>query len=305
MNKVFKYGVALATSLFAINSYAVTVDSPTGKQDVPDNPQRIVVLDLSIADNLLALGQQHRVVGIADSKFFPAYLSKVYTDAKYKNVGLLVQPNLEAIAELKPDLIVTSGRQAKFLDQLKQIAPVYVATLDDTKQSYSIDANLLAVGKFTGQEAKAQELAKDLDAKIEALNKLASGKNALVLLTNDRKMSGFGPESRYSIVYKDFGFKPAGQIADAKGRHGVEVSYEFIQKTNPQFIFVVDRSAALTDAKDNAKNTLNNPLVNSTDAAKNNAIVYLDSKVWYLAYGGYYSTVEMINELSNAIKNAK
>ncbi|RIY32618.1 hypothetical protein CKF54_04535 [Psittacicella hinzii] len=305
MKHFFKYSLALATGVFAVNSFALTVQSPTGPQEVPDNPQRIIILDLSIADNLLALNQQHRVVGIADSKFFPDYLSKEYSNAKYTKVGALVQPNLEAIAELKPDLIVINGRQAKIVDQLKEIAPVYVATLDDSKQYFSIEANLLATGKFTQSEDKAKELFKDLDTKINTLKGLADQRDALVILTNDRKISGFGPNSRYSIVFTNFGFKPDGEISKATGRHGLEISYEYIQKINPELIFVVDRSAALTDNKDNAKNTLNNSLVQSTKAYKNNGIFYLDAKVWYLSYGGYYATDVMIKELTDGVKNVK
>ncbi|RIY37166.1 siderophore ABC transporter substrate-binding protein [Psittacicella gerlachiana] len=307
MNKMIKYGVAFAAGLFALNSYALTVETPAkGKQELPDNPKRIVVLDLASADNLAALGKQNLVVGIADGKFFPSYINDTYGSAKYVKVGALNNPDLEAIAKLKPDLIIVQNRQAKFLEQLKEIAPIYDASLDDGNQYASIKANLLNVGKIANASAKADELLKTLDEKIAALNVLSKGKTAMIIQTNDRKIMGFGPNSRYSLVTTTLGFKADGQAAQATGRHGVEFSYEYIKEVNPSYIFVVDRSAAIGDTtKQAAAQTLNNPLVKDTTAAKNNAIVYLDSKVWYLAFGGYTATTIAINEITQGIKNAK
>ncbi|MFC6276031.1 siderophore ABC transporter substrate-binding protein [Psittacicella hinzii] len=305
MKNLVKFTVTSLVGLACVQgSYALTVDTPTGKQTLPDNPQRIVILDLGAADNLVTLGQQNRVVGIVDSKFFPAYLKTTYTNGKFKNVGTLVQPDLEAIANLNPDLIIVSGRQVKIYDQLKQIAPIYNVSLDNVKPYESIVDNFKTIAQLTGTENKAKELLTALDKKVEALKAQTSNQKALVVLVNDRKMSGFGEGSRFSLVYK-FGFTPAVNIGDASSRHGTELNYELINKADPRFLFVVDRTAALSENKGNARDTLDNDLVKATSAGKNNGIVYLNSVVWYLAFGGYQGTTEIVDELSTALKNSK
>lgn len=303
MQKYLNLGLAAAAGFLTLNSYALTVDTPNGKQTLPENPQRIVVLDLGLADDLLVLGQQSRVVGIPNSNFYPSYLDE-YKKDQYKKVGLLNAPDLETIANLKPDLIIISSRTLKFAEQLKDIAPLYNVNLDDTKSYQSIVNNFETIAKLTGTEAKAKELLATLDKKIAAAKAKVVDANALLTLANDRKISGYNRDSRFGILYQEFGFKPTVEIKQT-GRHGTEISYEFINKANPQYIFVVDRTAAISTDGSNARAALDNPLVAQTIAGKQNGIYFLDAKVWYLAYGGYLATDFMVNEIEQAVKQFK
>ena len=82
--------------------------------------------------------------------------------------------------------------------------------------------------------------------------------------------------------------------------HGNPVSSEFIQKVNPDIIFIVDRSQIVgNDVMD--KNEVENILVKQTNAAKNGKIFYLNPEVWYLAGGGIASVNMMIDEISQAL----
>ena len=80
----------LALSLFAFAGIAqsadITVENAAGKQVVPQNPQRVIVLDFGAADTLRALGVQDKIVGFPQSGEIPNYLSE-FADKKYKNVG--------------------------------------------------------------------------------------------------------------------------------------------------------------------------------------------------------------------------
>ena len=118
----------LALSLFAFAGIAqsadITVENAAGKQVVPQNPQRVIVLDFGAADTLRALGVQDKIVGFPQSGKIPNYLSE-FADKKYKNVGDLKEQSLEQINELNPDLIIASKRQEKMIDKFKEIAPVF------------------------------------------------------------------------------------------------------------------------------------------------------------------------------------
>ena len=70
-----------------------------------------------------------------------------------------------------------------------------------------------------------------------------------------------------------------------EGSHGMPVSFEYLKEKNPDWLFVLDRSAAIGEEGQAAKDVLNNPLVAETIAWKKGQVVYLDSGT-YLAAGG-------------------
>ena len=61
-----------------------------------------------------------------------------YSADEYANIGTLKDPLLEDIAELDPDVIFISGRQATFYEQLKEITPnvIFVGTSQDDYWNY-------------------------------------------------------------------------------------------------------------------------------------------------------------------------
>jgi len=94
-----------------------------GTSRVIGTPQRVVVLDTGEMDSVVALGV--KPVGAVEpiaGAGFPAYLADAVKDAEI--VGTIEQPNIEAIAALEPDLILSSKlRHEAIYDQLSRIAP--------------------------------------------------------------------------------------------------------------------------------------------------------------------------------------
>ena len=74
-----------------------------------------------------------------------------------------------------------------------------------------------------------------------------------------------------------------------------------IAEKNPDFIFVVDRSIAVTGKADGVR-ILDNELVNGTAAARSGRIVSLDPNVWYLSGGGLQSLRMMVEEVRLAVE---
>ena len=74
-----------------------------------------------------------------------------------------------------------------------------------------------------------------------------------------------------------------------------------LAEQNPEYIFVVDKGSAI-GGEGTAKALFDNDLIKSTDAYKNDKIVYLDSAAWYVVAGGLDSTQTMINNVKDALK---
>ena len=290
----------LALSLFALSGVVqaadITVENSVGKQVVPQNPQRVVVLDFGAADTLRALGVQDKIVGFPQSGKLPTYLAE-FADKKYKNVGDLKEQSLEQINELNPDLIIVSKRQEKMIDKFKEIAPVF-----NVENYYtSFQQNVTALGQIFGKESVAKEKLSALESKVDQVAKDAKDKTALLVLVNESKISAFGDGSRYGMVYQKFGFKPIDNSIKSS-THGQSVGFEYILEKNPDFLLVVDRTAAITEKANNAQKVLDNDIIKQTKAYKDGHIVYLDAANWYLAFGGLESMEIIAQELDRAVK---
>ncbi|WP_040975705.1 siderophore ABC transporter substrate-binding protein [Necropsobacter massiliensis] len=278
----------------------ITVENAAGKQVVPQNPQRVVVLDFSAVDTIRLLGAKDAIVGVTNAGKVPEYLSE-FGAANYANVGVPPEPAFEKINELNPDLIIATGRQEKVLDRLKEIAPVFFVKLDYDNFYPSFQQNIRAFGQIFAQEALAEEKLVALDSRMKQLAEQAKGKTALMTLVNESKISAFGDNSRYAIIYTGFGFTPADKAIKAS-THGMSIGFEYILEKNPDYLFVVDRTAAITDKANNAQTVLDNAIIKQTKAAKNNHIVYLNAANWYLTFGGLESMAIMIDEVESAVK---
>ena len=276
----------------------VTVKHELGEAKVKVNPKKVVVFDFGILDTLDKLGVE--VAGVPQ-KNIPEYLSK-YKDSKYTNVGGLKEPDFEAISELAPDVIFISGRQSASYEEFSKIAPTVYVAVDSTNYVESFKNNMNIVGDiFDKKQEVTEELAK-IDESIASINEKAKtldGKS-LVVLVNDGSLSAYGSKSRFGIIHDVFGLAAADENIEAS-THGQSVSFEYVAEKNPQYLFVVDRGAAV-GGKSSAEKVLDNKLVNGTDAAKNDHIIYLDPNYWYLSGGGLISTAEMIKEVEAGIQ---
>lgn len=256
----------------------MTVQQASGAVTVPVKPKTIVVFDLASLDCLRALGAE--VKGVPDFKMPPVLAQ--YNGKDYAKVGSLFEPDYEAVKALKPDVIVAGGRSATKVEALSKIAPTLDLTVDNTKPVDSAFKHLKLLGQMVGAEAKADELIKAMQADIDKLRGLTSNKgDGLMIMTNGGKLSAYGPGSRFGMLHDVYGVPAANKDIKVSG-HGQAISFEFILKTNPDWLFVLDRDAAIGREGASAGKLLDNPLVNATKAAKKKQIVYLNSANWYL-----------------------
>ncbi|PRO41216.1 siderophore ABC transporter substrate-binding protein [Bacillus sp. LLTC93] len=283
------------------NEEMVTVKDMLNKDGVKikKNPKKVVVFDMGSLDTLDKLGVN---VTALPKQVVPKYLSK-YEDDKYENVGGLKEPNFEKIAEIKPDLIIIQSRQSDAFDEFSKIAPTILMDVDTANYMESFKKNATTLGEIFDKEDEVKKELAAIDQKVDALKKQAKElkQNGLMIMANDSKMTAFGAKSRYGLIHDVFGITPADQKLEPSDKHGQSISYEYMVKTNPDFLFVVDRGAAIGE-ETSAKQLVENDYVKSVKAIKNNHVVYLNSDMWYLSGGGLESLTAMIDEVKKGIE---
>lgn len=111
-------------------SGSISVEGVMGTLELDRAPERVVALEWDLTENLLALGVQP--VGIADLDGYRDWVSvPLELSDDVADVGGRLEPSLEAIAALDPDLILTiENRQEPIHDALAEIAPTFMLPVD-------------------------------------------------------------------------------------------------------------------------------------------------------------------------------
>lgn len=278
----------------------VTITHELGEATIQTNPSSVVVFDYGLLDALDAAGVSS-VTGVPKSGSLPEHLEKYSADA-YVNVGSLKDADYEAINEIKPDLILITARMSGSYEDLNAIAPtIYLPMPGPTYlQTFEENMNVLA-SIFTNETESLTGSIGDAKERTAAIKEAAAGKSALLIQTSDDALNVFGHGSRYAVLYSDFGFTLTDESIE-ESTHGQAASFEYVAEQNPDYLFVVDRSAAIgTDGATGAAALLDNELINGTDAAKNGKVFYLNSTNWYTVSGGITSTRSMLSEVEAAL----
>lgn len=269
--------------------------------EVPYDPQRIAILDMAALDILMSLGLGDRVVGSASTSL--SYLQDVVSREGVANLGTIKEADLEAVMACEPDVIFIGGRLSGSYDALSEIAPVvYLSTDSETGVVESVRRNATTIASMFGLEAQVEDLMAGFDERIAALNAFAEGKTAIVGLVTSGSFNVLGSDGRCSIISVEIGFENLGD-GDVTATHGNESSFELIVELDPDYMFVLDRDAAIaTEGAQLAQEIVENELVMGTDVYANGNIVYLaNPAVWYTAEGGITALDIMLSDLESEL----
>ena len=218
-----------------------TVEHAMGKTEIKTKPKRVVALDASFVDATLILDTP--VVGYTDYRSIngklPDYLGDDRTTygSEAQAVGTLAEPNLEKIAELNPDLIITAKvRHEKLYDQLSAIAPTVMSetTGPTWKDNIRLEAKALGEEDLAEKELSSYENAAKTVG--DAINAKAGNPTISVVRFVDGPTRLYQNASFSGIVLTDAGLKrPVPQ--DVNG-FALEISPERIKDADADAIFV-------------------------------------------------------------------
>ncbi|MDY0210723.1 MAG: ABC transporter substrate-binding protein [Acholeplasma sp.] len=274
----------------------------TVNEVIPTNPKKVAIFDFGVLDIFDFIGLEALAIeqiAIVKSNL-PGYLSKYNTDA-VTNAGTLFEPSFDTLDLFNPDLVIISSRSSWSYNTLKtELGGVAVLNVTIDNQNYldSLKTNLEHLKLIFNNNEVFDTMYETLESKTNIIKEQAigSGFKSLILMTNGDDISGYGIGSRFGFIHNELSFSAADEHfgnADAN-THGDTVSFEYVQNLNPDVIFVVDRAQAI--GGEPSIGVLDNALIDSTNAAKNNRIILLDSVSWYIVSGGYQSTLKMIED---------
>lgn len=289
-----KSAIAAAMTFFALPAFAgeVTIDTAKGPATLSATPQSVAVYDIGSLDILDALG----VAGV--QSVANTYLDRL--TGYQGEIGTLFEPDLEALNAMAPELVVVGGRSSKQAEATGKIAPTIDMTMWGDDLLDQTRARLAAYGALFDKAGEAAALTATLDEELATTKAVVEGKgSALILLTNGGKLSVYGAGGRFGWLHSELGLPEVIEgLTDTP--HGESVSFEFIRETNPDWILVLDRVAAIGAEGESAQATLDNPLVAETTAAQKGQILYLNAGDIYIAGGGITSTLNTLELIKAA-----
>ena len=259
-----------------------------GETEVPENPQRIVVLSVEATETLLALGIKPvgavRSETMEPSENWFAHIRDEMDGVPV--IGLETQINLEAVASLQPDLIIgIKARQEALYPQLSAIAP----TVFTDEFAGKLRENLNQVSDAVDMNDEGQELLNDLESRIELLSMKLDDAGLLDHEVAVFRFQATGARYYYNTSFaagliKELGFARP-QLHD-KDDFQEPLTMERIPEADADIHFYFTFAAADPEAGfENAQNWLGHPLWQDLRAAKNGYVYQVDSDIWNKSYG--------------------
>ena len=259
-----------------------TIVHDFGTTELKKAPKRIVILDNLYGEILdpLDITPVGATTGQSDSQEFSTLFKKQYKDAKVVSVGWQGSPDLDKIAELKPDLILMTGEQEDLYDELSEIAPT-VGYQINTDEHWDYHETSLKVAEIFD---KHDEMKKDLD-RLDAREavfaenvKAKFGNQKLMYLRvtdNDIRYYAYG---HFGYLYDTYHFNRA-ETFNPDDMFQV-IDPDKLKDINPDLLIVQADSQELLDNK--LKNT---PVWTSLKAVQNNKVIYADYSTYMLGFG--------------------
>ena len=180
-NRVRRFLVVTAAlmAVFAITAAASAqepepiIDDLGNEVELDERPQRIVSLSPATTEKIFGLGLGDRVVGVTTYCDYPPEMLERVEEGEISTIGTVVEPNMEAIVELDPDLVVAASvnpiedveRLIELGENVAGFAP------DDLDSALSAMEN---VGRVTGFQEETQEVISRMETRLEEVESLVA-----------------------------------------------------------------------------------------------------------------------------------
>lgn len=155
----------LLISIKSVASFNYVKDVTGVKLDLTKKYKRVVSLAPSITEIIFALGQGKKLVGVTNYCNYPA------ATKKNTKIGGFINPNIEKIVSLKPDLVIgtSDGNSKKAILKLRKLRiPCFILRPQSVGE---ISLSIIDIGKVLGILKQSQKLANKINIEIEKIKK--------------------------------------------------------------------------------------------------------------------------------------
>ncbi len=244
-----------------------TIHDEAGREvTVPDHPHRLIALAPSITDTLYAMGSGNAIVGVTDYAKYPP-------EASHKaSVGGVINPSLEAMVALKPDLVLAIGELNNYelIHSIEHLGlPVFVI---HPKGVAGIYHSIASVGLAINQEKQATDLIASLRAREQAVRERVSGKKiptlVFVLWTDPLMTAGHG-----AFVTELIAVAGGKSATDDLPNEWPRISFETLLARQPEYLLLVRQSQV------SAESLKHQSAWQKLDAVRDNRILYTDDRI--------------------------
>lgn len=274
-------GSPSASASSADHDFPRTINHVMGETEIPAKPERVVVLDTGELDSVTAFGITP--VGAVRAPVEDGLLDYLEADTEGTElVGTIEEVNLEAVAALRPDLILSSKlRHEDIYDELSQIAPtVFTETVGVVWKD-----NLAVHAEALGFEEDAERMLAEYESRAESLGAaLEQERGALPTISMVRFLPGatrlYQKASFIGTVLEDIGLpRPPSQDVDD---FAAEISAEQLGQADADVIFTTHYGPA--DETTRGELT-GNPLWENLSAVAAGDVYEVPDDYWMLGIG--------------------
>jgi iron complex transport system substrate-binding protein len=205
---------------------------------IPQNLHRIVSLSPGLTETIYALGLQDLLVGDTDYCNFPP-------DAQHKpKVGGAINPSLEAIADLHPDLVLVT-KSLNRLDTVNSLANLGIPSYAIDPQSVAaIISSTQRLAEIMGAPEAGEALAKDLERHLAGIQQRVARfprRSALFIVWTQPLIS----VGKQTFIADALQYAGAVSIVDS-AENWPKVSLEEIARLQPEFLVFPDTHTETT-----------------------------------------------------------
>lgn len=281
-------GSDTAESTTAADVTTIEIEDNSGTHNVDVPPGSVVALDNRSFQTLSDWGVGVSAAAVSLMPDTVDYAS----DDSIVDIGNHREPNLELIAAADPDVIVNGQRFTQHTDAIAALVPDAVIVDLEPRDGQPFDEELrrqtLTLGEIFGKIEEAEALVADFDASIERARAAYDPANTVLAVNTSGGAIGYlapGVGRTLGPVYDILGLTPALEVDDATDfDQGDEISVEAIAASNPDWILVLDRDAAVSADDPSyspaAEIIENNPALTGVTAVADKKVVYLPADTY-------------------------
>ena len=233
-------------------------------------------------------------------------------DENIIDLGNHREPDLEKVVAVEPDLIINGQRYSQYADKLQELAPDATIVNLDPREGEPLDSELerqtTVLGEIFGKQDEAKKLVDELEAAEQRVKDAYDPEETVMGLVASGGEFGFSAPSTGRTVgplYDVLGLTPALEIENSSTDHeGDDVSVEAIAKSNPDWILVMDRDAAIAADEEGyqpAKELLeNSEALQNVEASKKGQVVVFPADTY--TNEGIQTYTEFLNDFADALE---